>query len=74
MEKYLQHTKAYLGILQSSLDEKEFERSNSAGDEMYKAIAEVSESHKLTMREMLNATLVIHMNILETIMEQLGEE
>jgi hypothetical protein len=71
MEEYLNYTKAYIALLQSSLSEEELEKSKKAGEEMFHSIHAIIEKHQLSIREMLNATLAIHQTILEVIHEQL---
>lgn len=73
MDEYLYYTKAFIGIIQSSLSEEELERSKKAGMEMVEAITNISEKYQLSVREMLNTTLGIHEAILETIQEQLDK-
>lgn len=71
MDEYLYYTKAFIGILQSSLSQEELERSKQAGMEIFEAIMKINEKYQLSVKEMLNTTLGIHEAILETIQEQL---
>lgn len=73
MESYLQFTEAYLGMIQVTLTDEEMDRSSKAGEEIFDAIAEITDKYNLTIKEMLNATVGVHYSIMKSADEQLEE-
>lgn len=73
MDSYIKYTEAYLAMVQGTLTETEMERSSKAGEEMFEAIKEIVEKYELNIREMLNATVAVHYNIMGSANEQLED-
>lgn len=73
MESYLQFTEAYLGMIQTTLSDEELKRSSKAGEEIFDAIAEITDKYNLTIKEMLNASVGVHYSIMQSTDDQLQE-
>lgn len=73
MNKYLEQTNALLGLIQATISQEELDRSAKAGEEMWKAICEITDRYGLNVQEMLNATLACHSTIIDVANEQMEE-
>lgn len=74
MEKYLNQTKGFLGVIQSILDEKELKESSDAAQEMYEAIRDIVEKRNMNIRETLHAVLALNATILSLTLEQMEDK
>lgn len=74
MEKFINQTKGFLGVLQSTMSEKELDRSEIAALEIHKTIKAIIDNHELNYKEALNSILAVNADILQTAVNIIKKE
>lgn len=74
MEKYLEHTEAYLAMFSEILEEKEINKAIEAGNKIYNHASEVSKEDQLSIRELLFTSLIVNHTIVTAISEEIEKD
>ncbi len=74
MDEFLNKSKAFLGLLQSTMGEDSRAKSAEAAEVMYASMTEIVNNRELNMQEMVNAVLAITTEVLEIVINNTTDE